>query len=212
MTIKLLQSMRRITRPYFRFALPVVMIIGMYGTCFGQSPMPEILNEGTLPEQMTYIQDRTRIYENYRAIREDMFQKIKKNSIDSLSKAKNNINDLKDLATTLNGRIDSLSASLSSTKNMLAEVTATKNSMRFFGLEINKILYNTIMWIIVAGLVTLLGLGFLIFKRTLSISTNTKKELDELKIEFEDYRQKTREAREKMSMDHFNELKRLKGG
>jgi hypothetical protein len=204
--------MRRITRPYFRFALPVVMIIGMYGTCFGQSPMPEILNEGTLPEQMTYIQDRTRIYENYRAIREDMFQKIKKNSIDSLSKAKNNINDLKDLATTLNGRIDSLSASLSSTKNMLAEVTATKNSMRFFGLEINKILYNTIMWIIVAGLVTLLGLGFLIFKRTLSISTNTKKELDELKIEFEDYRQKTREAREKMSMDHFNELKRLKGG
>ena len=204
--------MRRITRPYFRIALPVIMMIGMYGTCFGQSPLPEILNEGTLPEQMNYIEDRTRIYENYRAIREDMFQKIKNNSIDSLSKAQNNINNLKDLAATLNVRIDSISASLSSTKNMLAEVTATKNSMRLFGMEINKILYNTIMWIIIAGLLTLLGFGFLVFKRTLTVSTNTKKELDELKIEFEDYRQKTREAREKMSMDHFNELKRLKGG
>ena len=212
MIIKLSQSMRRITRPYFRFALPVIMMIGMYGTCFGQSPLPEILNEGTLPEQMNYIEDRTRIYENYRAIREDMFQKIKNNSIDSLSKAQNNINNLKDLAATLNVRIDSISASLSSTKNMLAEVTATKNSMRLFGMEINKILYNTIMWIIIAGLLTLLGFGFLVFKRTLTVSTNTKKELDELKIEFEDYRQKTREAREKMSMDHFNELKRLKGG
>ncbi|MCU0462015.1 MAG: hypothetical protein MUF36_08390, partial [Bacteroidales bacterium] len=57
----------------------------------------------------------------------------------------------------------------------------------------------------------LLATGFLAFKRNLAVTRNTKKELDELKTEFEAYRQKTRLEREKMSMDHFNELKRLKG-
>jgi hypothetical protein len=204
--------MKKMTLSGIRYALTLTMLIFLSGRGICQTSLPEVLNEGTLPEQMNYIEDRTRIYENYRAIREDMFQKIKKNSIDSLAKSKNTIIDLKDLTSVLNGRIDSLSTTLSATDNMLAEVTSTKNSMRLFGMEINKILYNAIMWIIVAGLVTLLGFGFLVFKRTLIVSNQTKKELEELKNEFEDYRQKTREAREKMSMDHFNELKRLKGG
>jgi len=203
--------MKRITQPYFRFALIFISLIVLTGTCFGQSVLPEILDKGTLPEQMNYIEDRTRIYENYRAIREDMFQKIKINAIDSLSKSKKKINDLNNITIDLNDKIDSLSATLSDTGIKLAEVTSTKNSISLFGLEIHKILYNTIMWIIVAGLIALLGLGFLIFKRTLMVSSQTKKELDELRTEFEAYRQKTREAREKMSMDHFNELKRLKG-
>ena len=203
--------MKRKIQPYIRIVLTFAILITLFGKCFSQSVMPEILNNGTLEEQMNYLEERTRIYENYRAIREDMFQKIKKNSNDSLSNSKNRINDLKDLTTVLNSRIDSLSTTLATTEDLLAEVTTTKNSMNFFGLEINKILYNTIMWIIISALVTLLGLGFLVFKRTLIVSNHTKKELEELKNEFEDYRQKTREAREKMSMDHFNELKRLKG-
>jgi hypothetical protein len=38
------------------------------------------------------------------------------------------------------------------------------------------------------------------------------KDLSDLKNEFEAYRKSAREAREKMSMEHFNEMKRLKGG
>jgi uncharacterized membrane-anchored protein YhcB (DUF1043 family) len=68
------------------------------------------------------------------------------------------------------------------------------------------------MWTIVAGLVAILVIGFLAFKRNLSVTFNTKKELRELKDEFEAYRKTSREAREKMSMDHFNELKKLRGG
>ena len=71
--------------------------------------------------------------------------------------------------------------------------------------------YNTVMWIIVAGLVVILAVGFLAFKRNLIVNIRTGKELKELKEEFEAYRQSSRIAREKMSMDHFNELKKLKG-
>jgi hypothetical protein len=53
--------------------------------------------------------------------------------------------------------------------------------------------------------------GFLAFRRNISVTTETKKELEDLKNEFEEYRTKSRIEREKMSLDHFNEIKRLKG-
>jgi uncharacterized membrane-anchored protein YhcB (DUF1043 family) len=68
------------------------------------------------------------------------------------------------------------------------------------------------MWMIVLGLALLLVIGFLAFKRNMTITLNTKKELAELRTEFEEYRKKTRLEREKMSMDHFNEIRKLRGG
>lgn len=203
--------MNKITQLSIRFALTLTMLITLSGICLSQSVMPEILNNGSLTEQMNYIEERTRIYENYRAIREDMFQKLKDNSIDSLSNAKKVINNLEISASMLHRTIDSLNTVLDATKINLENVTTTKNNIRVLGMDFNKITYNAITWTIIAGLLFLLAAGFLAFKRNMIITSQTKKDLEELKTEFEDYRQKTREAREKMSMAHFNEIKKLKG-
>ena len=37
----------------------------------GQRVMPEVMNNGTIKEQMDYVTEKTRIYEDYRAIREE---------------------------------------------------------------------------------------------------------------------------------------------
>ena len=88
-------------------------------------------------------------------------------------------------------------------------MTRTKNSIQVAGIEVNKPTYNKIMWTILAALVAALLIGFLAFKRNLSVMSTTKKEFQELKTEFEAYRKTSREAREKLTMDHFNELKKL---
>jgi uncharacterized membrane-anchored protein YhcB (DUF1043 family) len=91
-------------------------------------------------------------------------------------------------------------------------MTVTKNSIRVAGIEANKATYNKIMWTILAGLVATLLVGLLVLRRNLSVMSDTKREFQELKTEFEAYRKTSREAREKLTMDHFNEVKRLKGG
>ncbi len=198
-------------QPGLRFVI-VAAIVALQATlATGQTAIPEILTNGTLPEQMNYIETKTLIYENYRAIREDMFQKLKNNAIDSLRKAKTNIAGFVALTGTLNLRIDTLNNNLNVTKEQVKELTRTKNSIRVVGIEINKTSYNSLMWTIVAVLAALLGIGFLAFKRNITITSETKKELKELKTEFEAYRQKTRLEREKESMDHFNEIRKLKG-
>jgi archaellum component FlaC len=178
----------------------------------GQAVMPDELIKNPLKEQLKYLEGRTIIYENYRAIREDMFQKLKSNVNDSLSAADKKIAGLKKTASELNLSLDSLRANLQLTKTSLEEMTRTKNRLKVIGLNVNKDTYNGIMWTILGGLVALLLIGFLVFQRNLSTTSNTKKEFQELKNEFEAYRKTTREAREKLTMDHFNEIKRLKGG
>jgi tRNA threonylcarbamoyladenosine modification (KEOPS) complex Cgi121 subunit len=194
-----------------KFAVIVAIIVFSNTRGISQTVFPEILLKGTFQEQMNYLEEKTRIYEDYRAIREDMFQRIKNNAIDSLTKAKNKISGFMALTGNLNVRIDSLNSNLNATKMELAETYRTKNAISILGIKMEKTLYNTIMWIIVAGLAFLLVIGFLAFKRNRTITLTTKKELKELREEFEAYRKKTRLDREKMGMDHFKEIQKLKG-
>ena len=195
-----------------KFVIIAALIVSGATRGICQTTMPDVLDKGTLTEQMKYLEEKTRIYEDYRAIREDMFQKIKNNSIDSLTKAKNRITGLMTLTGNLNSNIDSLNSNLNVTKEELKEISRTKNSISILGIKLDKIAYNSIMWTIVAGLVFLLVVGYLTFKRNRVITLNTKKELKEIREEFEEYRKKTRLDREKMSMDHFKEIQKLKGG
>jgi uncharacterized membrane-anchored protein YhcB (DUF1043 family) len=68
------------------------------------------------------------------------------------------------------------------------------------------------MFAVIGGLLFLLVAGYLSFIRNRAISNYTKKEFEELKNEFDSYRSESREAREKLVMTHFNEIKRLRGG
>jgi cell division protein FtsB len=192
------------------FTAIILTVTGTRGFC--QTTIPEVLENGTLREQMNYISEKTRIYENYRAIREDMFQLIMRNAVDSLSKAQGQITMLAMMNRNLVARIDSLTADIASLETKLDEAVRTKESIRILGMNINKNAYNSIMWIIIAILLFLLGFGFLIFKSNLSTMLRTKKDLEELKVEFEAYRQKKRIEIEKIGMDHFNEIRKLKGG
>jgi len=177
----------------------------------GQTGMPAELTSSTILEQINYVEKHTRIYDNFRAIREDIYQKINQNFIDTLLAERSRIEALENLTAGLNTKTDSLNALLNTTRASLEDVTTTKNSIKVLGLEIRKGVYNTIMWTIVGALVFILILGFLVFKRNLVVLLRTEKDLKELKDEFAAYKQSSRLAREKLEMDNFRALQKLKG-
>jgi hypothetical protein len=192
-------------------AFSAVIILSGLTLGMSQQPIPEVMTTGTLREQMDFLNEKTRVYDNFRAIREDYFQLIRRNSVDSVQKANNEILSLKMTKSILDNRIDTLTKNLSETNEKLEAAIESKNSIEVIGIEIDKKFYNSIMWIIIAVLLILLGAGFLIFKKNLLTTISTNKELSNLKAEFEDYRQKKRLEKEKLEMDHFNEIKKLKG-
>jgi tetrahydromethanopterin S-methyltransferase subunit B len=195
-----------------RSLLTIFFLTSFFSMLKGQYTMPDALLKNSITEQIKYIKEKTLIYEDYRAIREDMFQKLMANFSDTLSAANARINRLNITVSELKRNVDSLTADLESTKTSLETAVRTKNSFRLFGSEINKLAYNTIMWLTIATLAVILAIVFMSFKRSLTITRTTEKELKDLNDEFQAYRKTAREAREKMSMDHFNELKKLRGG
>ena len=203
--------MRKINQSVKRSALMFVLLMSVISMAYSQNLVPEMNAQTSLEGQLDYVEEHTRIYENFRAIREDMFQELKSNVTDSLSASKKKIQNLNNLNYTIQNSYDSLQASLETTKSRLEEITVTKESVPFLGMEVNKKTYNTIMWLLVFGLITLLGVGYFLFNRNRIITVSTKKDLEDLKVEFEKYRKSSREAREKADMAHFNEVQKLRG-
>ena len=171
----------------------------------------EVLREGTINSQLQYIEQRTRIYENYRAIREDMFQNLSRNVRDSLSGLKSSLNTITTGNSKLKETVDSLTVALEESQSQLEEMTRTKNSLKFLGINIRKTAYNIIMWALVLILAGIMAAGFKSFKNNRNNATSLTAELENLKTEYEEYRKKARQERERMSTEHFNELKRLRG-
>ncbi len=189
-------------------ALPLLFFTGYN---LNAQALPDVLTEGTLKEQYEYLNDRTNIYNNFRAIREDMFRTISRNSIDSLDKAFNEINSLKQNIRNQQATLDSLKVLLVDVSDERDVAIRERDSLFFLGLPIKKAVYNIILWSIIAGLAVMLVVGFLLFKNTRHVTRKTTSELNELQTEYEEYRKNSRERFEKQSIDHFNEIKRLKG-
>jgi len=197
----------------YRLIIVTVLLFLLTGNIYtisAQTKMSQVMDTATLKNQFEYIQKRTRIYDNFRAIREDYFQKIKRNAMDSLNRAKQTINELNKNIYDLNRQITVLKGNLAKTKQDLEEVTRTKNSLSLFGIRMNKAAYNVLLWGIIAGLTALLVILFLMYKRSHVVTAHAKKELDELKEEFEIYRKNTRERIEKMTISHHKEIQKLK--
>lgn len=189
------------------FIVVISLTIGVRSNC--QSD-PEEYKKGTISEQLDKLEAHTRIYENFRAIREDIFQIIGKNVKDSMARAKRRINNLTFENTRLNSQIDSINKSIEATKSSMEEISRTKNSISVLGLEVNKITYNSVTWSILGILVFLLVTGYLIFRKNWNTTFNAKKELVDLQKEYEDYRKKKSLEHQQMTVSHFNEIKKLK--
>lgn len=189
----------------------VIFILTAVAATIAQDGLPEVFKEGTIPEQLQYLNERTRIYENYRAIREDMYRSISRNTLDTLALSKSRITLLAEQNHTLQGRIDSLNKNLEAMVLELDEKTRTKNSIRVLGIEVGKAAYNSVMWTLLAVMAFLLVTGYLAFRQSRVASSATRKDLEELQAAFEEYRAKTRLEREKTAIEHFKEIQKLKG-
>jgi hypothetical protein len=194
-----------------KLSLLIAVLLAVGTRIYCQNEMPDVFKQEPIPEQLKYLEEHTRIYDNFRAIREDMFQKISKNTIDTLSKTTKTINTLILRDRALNNRIDSLRKAQEVFNAQLQEVTRTKESINVLGMEINKRTYNTFMWTLTGALLLLLLIGYFTFRQNRIVTIRTKKDLAELMDEYEKYKKKTRLEREKMTIDHFNEIKKLRG-
>ena len=169
-----------------------------------------VLDSASLEQQLDYLEAKTRVYDGFRAIREDVFQKANKNSLDSLNREKLEVARLNSELSEKKFEIETLNTNLSRAKSEKDQAIRTKDSFIFLGKEVQKGGYNTVMWIIVVVLLIGSVFLFLLFKRSYVVTTQTNTELKAIQEEFEEYRKGSREKYEKLVISHHNDIMKLK--
>jgi tetrahydromethanopterin S-methyltransferase subunit B len=175
-----------------------------------QAGTSAVLDTADLKSQMEYLKERTRVYDEYRAIRDDIFLKMQNNALDSLNSQKSEVARLNSEVKERDTRIEALNSDLNRAKSERDQAIRTKDGFSFLGIQLQKAIYNTIMWVIVIGLAVLVVILFLMFKRSHVVTSHTRKELESVQQEFEDYRKSSREKYEKLVVSHHNEIMKLK--
>lgn len=198
----------------FRYSAFLIMsfCISMTGSVSlkAQYIMPAEMDSSSIESQLNYITEKTRIYNDYRAIRDDIFLKMRRNMLDSLNEVKLEGARLNSELSEREFQIETLNSELERVKTERDKAIRTKDALSFLGIQMNKALYNTIMWVIVLVLAASVIILFLLFKRTHAVTNHTRKELENMQDEFESYRKSSREKYEKLVVNHHNEIMKLK--
>ena len=186
------------------------LFISMGQAVDAQSGASAVLDSALLEAQLDYIHENTRIYNDFRAIREDIFLKLTRNVKDTLNATKLEVEELNSRLTEKKFLNESLNTDLTRTKNEKDEAIRNRDSLSFLGIQMSKGLYNVIMWLIVLGLAALGAIMVMLFRRSHQVTKAVKEELQTTQNEFEQYRKSSREKYEKLVVSHHNEIMRLK--
>jgi len=186
------------------------LFISMTQAVDAQSGASAVLDSALLEAQLDYIHENTRVYNDYRAIRDDIFLKLRRNVKDTLNATKLEVEELNSRLSERNFEIETLNTNLTRTNNEKEEAIKNRDSLSFLGIQMKKGLYNVIMWLVILGLAALTVIMLLLFRRSHQVTKEVKEELQTAQEEFELYRKSSREKYEKLVVSHHSEIMRLK--
>jgi len=186
------------------------LFISMNQVVDAQSGASAVLDSALLEAQLDYIHENTRVYNDYRAIRDDIFLKLKRNVKDTLNTTKLEVEELNSRLSERNFEIETLNTNLTRTNNEKEEAIKNRDSLSFLGIQMKKGLYNVIIWLVILGLAALTVIVLLLFRRSHQVTKEVKEELKTTQEEFELYRKSSREKYEKLVVSHHSEIMRLK--
>ncbi|MFP4060134.1 MAG: hypothetical protein ACLFUC_06605 [Bacteroidales bacterium] len=169
-----------------------------------------LLDTASIEQQVTEIIDEANVYNDYKVIRNSTALKLKSNVLDSIGALKGQLNNANQTIQERESEIGALQEQLDQTEESLARAIDTKRSLMVLGIEVDKAIYNTTMWTLLIITIGAIAILFVMYKRSHVVTTQTKKDLYELKEEHERYRKESRERLEQTVVKYHNEIKKLK--
>ena len=169
----------------------------------------------TIDEQFTEVIEGSNNYQQFKVIEKVKMNRLQQNAKARIDVLQTEIENLKSEMSKQQTAASKVSADLEKIQLTLAETEEEKDSINFFGIQMSKGSYQTMICSIIG--ILLLGLVFFIYKfRSSNVLTKeAQHKLDETEVEFDEYRRKALEKEQKLGrqlQDERNKaLKSAKG-
>lgn len=188
------------------FILVLLIFLGLQ-TSFGQNVATT--EPQSIDGKFENLLKTSNNFEEYKVIKKYRINQLRENTKKHIEGLNSQIGNLEGNINTLSSEIAQLKTSLSNTQTTLEDTNLEKDSMSFFGSQMSKSSYNTMVWSI-AG-VLLLGLLFFIFKYKNGniLTKQAQRKLDDLEYNFEDYKRKSLEKEQKLGRQLQDERNKL---
>ncbi|MFT4683689.1 MAG: preprotein translocase subunit SecF [Urechidicola sp.] len=168
------------------------------------------LNEGTIENQFDYLIKKSNRYQEFKVVKITWLSQLKKSAGDSLVSLRKDLNSTKSILLEKQAEINKLTNSLDVTNKNVTTLNNEKDTINFFGAFISKTLYNTILWSIIALLISALTTYILRFNRSNSITKETNDSFTELEREYENHRQRSLDREQQLRRKLQDEINKQK--
>jgi len=164
------------------------------------------LNSGTISSQFDYLNQISNNFQEYKVVKKTNLDKIKSNVLDSLSVFEKDLIAIQQTVKGQEEKINQLESQVASTQIELEDALQARDSFFFLGIPIHKSLYNTIMWAIVAGLLSAFLFFLYKFSSSHKVIKTARKNLEETVEEFEQHRKNTLDRERKLKRELVDAL------
>ena len=195
---------------YKLLILTIFTISGSFIKSYSQDSQKPSLDRSDVENQFNYVLRNASDYEDSKVVKSWWLWRLKSHVLDSLNSLKDSISDAYVIIDAKDLTIDSLKKDLKTVNQKLVTTEKEKNSLKFFGLNMSKGAYNSILWTIIAGLILTLLIFIILFKRSNSITLSTKSNLEEIKEEFETFRKRALEREQQIARELYDEIIKYK--
>ena len=168
-------------------------------------PTPASKN-GTIENQFDLVIQKSNNYQDFKVVKKEDLNLLKKNSMDSIAKFKTALNELKVKFSTHDVIVKGLNDSLQAVKTELKELKSAQNNVDFLGTPVSKSSYNLIMWGTVSVLFLFLIVSLFQMRSAKVNSKSARDELGKLEEEFDDYKRKALEKEQKLGRQLQDEV------
>ena len=193
---------------YFYFFLLLLTNVAL-----SQEPNPESNSasiNGTLANQFDYVIQKSNNFQEYKVVKRDYLMLLKKNSLDSVGRFKNELVSLKSQFSNHASIVAQLKDTLKATNEELTTLKTAQDNVSLFGSPISKTNYNIVMWGIVIVLFLILIVFLFQLKSAKAIAHEVKNNVEKIEEEFEDYKHKALEKEQKLGRQLQDEINKHK--
>ena len=149
-------------------------------------------------------------FQEYKVVKRDYLMLLKKNSLDSVGRFKNELVSLKSQFSNHASIVAQLNDTLKATNEELKTLKTAQDNVSLFGSPISKTNYNIVMWGIVIVLFLILIVFLFQLKSAKSIAHEVKNNVEKIEEEFEDYKHKALEKEQKLGRQLQDEINKHK--
>ncbi len=157
-------------------------------TTFAKKDINAWKSAPNLEEQFTVFKNNLNFWNGSYFMKENQINEFYGALRDSIEVYENQVAESRQQSKKLQ---EELNAKIEEAKAIQARLDRSmelENSISLFGVDINKTVYSTSMYLLILGVLIIAGLLFLLYKRSNKITANTKHDFQDLKEEFETHK------------------------